>query len=201
MKIPEGMTQQEVLGLINKIATRLAPKFVFGYHTFEDIKQQAFIEACKGLEKYDGKRPLENFLWVHIKNRLCNYKRDHFERIDKICLRCPLKAYDKSLPSECKLHEDKLNCDLYRAWLSRNEPKKNLVNCLDIDNIDDACESKMRVSVDMDGGIEHKRVIDLIDEKLPMHLRQSYLKLKAGQKVSRRDREEIKAVVASVMEL
>ena len=40
------------------------------------MKQQAAIFALEGLEKYDNKRPLENFLWTHVRNRLFNYKRE-----------------------------------------------------------------------------------------------------------------------------
>lgn len=202
MKIPSGMSEAEVLAVINNIGCRLAHKFTFGYYTVEDIKQQAFIEACKGLEKYDESRPLENFLFVHIRNRLINFKRDHYERIlDKPCNKCPLKAYNKNLPSECSEYINKEDCSLYKSWYDRNAPKKNLMSCLDIDNIDDTSESGMSRSVDIDSDIEHKKFLNLIDERLPMHLRASYLKLKAGVKIPRRDKEEIQVLVKDLMEL
>lgn len=193
------MTESEVLEIIDRISSRLCHKFTFGFHTHEDIKQQAFIEACKGLITYDGKRPLENFLWIHIKNRLCNFKRDNFERIDKPCLKCPLKAFDKSLPSECKLYNNKSECELYNAWVVRNAPKKNLVNCLDLDNIDDEYESRMSKSQDFVGDIEQGRLLSLIDEKIPLNLRSYYVKLKAGLKIPRQQREEIKAIIGALI--
>jgi len=49
----------------------------------EDIEQEAFIIGMDALERYDGVRPLENFLSVHIKNRLKNFKRDNYYRQDK----------------------------------------------------------------------------------------------------------------------
>ncbi len=202
MKIPSGMSEGAVLAVIDKIADRLAPKFVFGYFGLDDIKQEAFIEGCKGLEGYDGIRPLENFLYIHIRNRLINFKRKHYERIlDRPCVNCPLKAFDISLPSECRAYTNKEDCEPYRGWLSINGPKKNLMSCLDIENIDDSTEKRMSAKYDMDSQIEHQRLLDAIDDKIPIHLRQSYIKLRAGQKIPRRDKEEIKLVVAQVMEL
>ena len=80
MKIPKGMTEQEVTETINRVASRYAYKFQFAYYTPEDIKQEAFIIAMEALDRYDDSRPLENFLAVHIKNRLNNFKRDKFYR-------------------------------------------------------------------------------------------------------------------------
>ena len=82
------MTEEEVLETIEKIANKLCYKFKFGYHGVEDMKQQATLFALEGLDSYDEKRPLENFLWTHVRNRLFNYKRDNFERPDKPCFSC-----------------------------------------------------------------------------------------------------------------
>ena len=68
------MTEQEVLAVIEKIANRYCHKFKFGYFTAEDIKQEAFIIAVDALDRYDERRPLENFLSSHVKNRLINFK-------------------------------------------------------------------------------------------------------------------------------
>ena len=67
------MTEQEVLIVIEKIANRYCHKFKFGYFTAEDIKQEAFIIAVDALDRYDERRPLENFLSAHVKNRLINF--------------------------------------------------------------------------------------------------------------------------------
>ena len=84
MKVPKGMTKSEVLDVINKICDRYAYKFQFGYFTPDDIRQEAFIIAMDALERYDESRPLENFLAVHVKNRLNNFKRDRYYRQQKI---------------------------------------------------------------------------------------------------------------------
>ena len=53
MKIPKGLTEDEVVGVITKIARRLAPKFTFASYDVEDIEQEAFLIGIAGLEKYD----------------------------------------------------------------------------------------------------------------------------------------------------
>ena len=83
MKVPPNMTEQEVVNIINKIATRLAPKFTFAFFEVEDIKQEAYLIAVEALDRYDENKPLENFLFAHINNRLKNFKRDNYYRYDQ----------------------------------------------------------------------------------------------------------------------
>ena len=78
MKIPKGMTEEQVLKVIDKIADRYAYKFRFGYFEADDIRQEAKIIAMDALDRYEEGRPLENFLAVHVKNRLNNFKRDKY---------------------------------------------------------------------------------------------------------------------------
>ena len=82
MKIPDNLTEQEVIDTITKIARKLAPKFVFASYDIDDIFQEAFIIGIDGLDKYDSSRPLANFMFTHISNRLKNFKRDNYFRLD-----------------------------------------------------------------------------------------------------------------------
>ena len=121
------VSDEEFLAVLDKITKRLAYKFKFGYHSVEDMKQQAAIFALEGLKNYDHKRPLENFLWTHVRNRLFNYKRNNYQRPDKPCLTCPF--YDASYKlsnNQCSKFTDKKECDLYATWAKRNEAKKNI---------------------------------------------------------------------------
>ena len=79
MHIPSNMTPQNVIDQIEIVVNRIAPKYTFyGYDT-NDMKQEAFIICMEALPRYDEKRPLENFLSVHLSNRLKNFVRDnHF---------------------------------------------------------------------------------------------------------------------------
>lgn len=79
MKIPKGMTEQQVVDQINIVCNRIAPRYTFYGYTIDDIKQESFIICMEALNRYDQKRPLENFLSVNLSNRLKNFVRDnHF---------------------------------------------------------------------------------------------------------------------------
>ena len=79
MKIPDNMTEQEVVDQIEKVCNRIAPRYTFYGYTLEDIKQESFIICMEALNRYDNSRPLENFLSVNLSNRLKNFVRDnHF---------------------------------------------------------------------------------------------------------------------------
>jgi DNA-directed RNA polymerase specialized sigma24 family protein len=82
MMIPEGLDEQKVIDTIMKIAKRLAPKYVFTGYDAEDIEQEAFLIGVSGLDKYDPSRPLENFMYTHINNRLKTFKRNNYYRMD-----------------------------------------------------------------------------------------------------------------------
>lgn len=173
------ISDEEFIAVLDKITKKLIYKFKFGYHEAEDMKQQAAIFALEALEKYDHKRPLENFLWTHVRNRLFNFKRDHYQRPDKPCLTCPL--YDPKLKcstSGCSKFNNKLDCDLYQSWMSRNERKKNLNKLTSMsDNYD--LSSGNDITLD----ISNKEIFDLLDSKLSYKYREVFLKLKHGEKV------------------
>lgn len=78
MKVPEGMTEREVIDKINIVINRIAPKYTFSGYEVDDIKQEAFMICMDALTRYDTNRPLENFLSVHLSNRLKNFVRDNY---------------------------------------------------------------------------------------------------------------------------
>ena len=83
MKIPQGMTEQDVVNQITKVCDRIAPKYTFYGYTVDDIKQESFMICMDALKRYDENRPLENFLSVNLSNRLKNFVRDnHFISTD-----------------------------------------------------------------------------------------------------------------------
>ena len=84
MKIPPSMTEEEVLSEIMKVVNRTAPKYTFYGYGVDDIKQESFIICMDALERYEEGRPLENFLAVHLSNRLKNFVRDnHFVKTEE----------------------------------------------------------------------------------------------------------------------
>jgi DNA-directed RNA polymerase specialized sigma24 family protein len=173
MKIPKGMTQNEVLEIINKICDRYAYKFKFGYFEPEDIRQEAFIIALDALDRYEEGRPLENFLAVHVKNRLNNFKRDKYYRQNK-------------------------NNDGKQERL--NNSKKFLMEPLDISNIRDESEKNMRLSDGFIDEIANQELLEIIDEHLDTSLRADYLRVRHGAYVPKPRREQISSEVRKILE-
>jgi len=77
MKVPSNISEEKLLETINLIIERIAPKYTFSGYTLDDIKQESFIICMDALDRYDETRPLENFLSVHLSNRLKNFIRDN----------------------------------------------------------------------------------------------------------------------------
>ena len=75
------MTEEEVIDTIMLVVNRTAAKYTFYGYEVDDIKQESFIICMDALERYQEGRPLENFLAVHLSNRLKNFVRDnHFNK-------------------------------------------------------------------------------------------------------------------------
>ena len=168
--------ENEFLQIVENISKKLAYKFKFGYHSYDDMKQQISIFALEGLKNYDNKRPLENFLWTHIRNRLFNYKRDNYQRPDKPCYTCPLWKN-----SSCTKYANKNDCELYYNWSKRNENKKNLMHLTTIDEIKDYG------NIFIDHNVENNEIINIIENNINGEERSIYLKLKNGNKVNKVD--------------
>ena len=195
--LANGVSEEEFLRVLDNISKRLGHKFKFGYHDFDDMKQQAAIFAMEGLEKYDNSRPLENFLWTHVRNRLFNYKRNNYQRPDKPCFTCPLfdKAY-KCSNNQCSKYENKQDCDLYAAWSKRNETKKNIVQPSYIDD-DNSHTCKIN---DISTLIQNQEIIDFLDNNIKNEYREYYLKLKHGIKIPKQQLTKLQNYIVKLME-
>ena len=184
--------EAEFLSIVDIIAKKSAYKFKFGYHDFDDMKQQISIFALEGLKNYDHKRPLENFLWTHVRNRLFNYIRDNYQRPDKPCVTCPL--YDphlKNSTSGCCEYKNKDDCNLYSSWLSRNSTKKNLMHLTTIDEVKDYGNAFSSDDSLLFNNIATNEILSLLDYHLTGEDRVIYLKVKGGAKVSKSDMDKL----------
>jgi DNA-directed RNA polymerase specialized sigma24 family protein len=194
--LPHNVSNEEFIRVLDNISKRLGHKFRFGYHDFEDMKQQAAIFALEGLEKYDNTKPLENFLWTHVRNRLFNYKRNNYQRPDKPCLNCPF--FDKSYKcsnNQCSEFTNKSDCGLYAAWASRNEAKKNIMQPSYIEH--DLLQKKHD---DLSSDIQNKEIIDYLDSEVSLEHRENYLKLKHGDKIPKQQLLKLQKYIAELME-
>jgi len=173
------VTEQQFVEVWEKISKKLGYKFKFGYHSHEDMKQQAAIFALEGLKNYDHKRPLENFLWTHVRNRLFNYKRDNYQRPDKPCLTCPFyKPNVSDCANNCSEFSNKNDCTLYSSWLTRNENKKNIMKPVGIDSVSQEISNDNLLK-----NISNKEIIKLINDNISIKNRPIFLRLLGGIKV------------------
>ena len=194
MVIPRGMTEEQVVQIIDGITNRLAGKFKFGYHDLDDMKQQARLFAWEGLENYDGVRPLENFLWTHVRNRLYNFKRNHFGRPDKPCDNCPF--FDKTFKNErgypCRAFENEDECDLYSGWMKRKSTKRNLMNTANLD-ID------IKQANHMDEFLDQKHIFNMIDQAIPIPYREDWIRFIHNLKLPKARRQKLIDVIRLIL--
>jgi hypothetical protein len=201
--IPNGMTEEEVVDIIDKVVSRLAWKFRFGFHTVDDIKQQGWLVAWEGLETYDNIRPLENFLWTHVRNRLYNFKRDNFERPNLPCNTCPLKAYDpdyKNSDNQCTAYSDKMDCSLYLSWINRNIDKRNIMNPIELGGVADEQECNMKVWDNIEDKLDKQELFRIIEENLPIELKPDFIRLKFDIRLPKVRRDKVLSVIREILE-
>jgi hypothetical protein len=192
-KLPNNVSEEDFLRVLDTISKKLGHKFKFGYHDFDDMKQQAAIFAIEGLERYDNSRPLENFLWTHVRNRLFNYKRNNYQRPDKPCITCPF--YDKHYncsSNQCSEFKDKTECELYSSWSSRNDAKKNIMKPSYI-------EHDIQNNSHLFQDIENNEIINFLDTQVSSEYRESYLKLKHGEKIPKQQLIKLQNHIDSLM--
>jgi hypothetical protein len=192
-KTKPKISDTEFLEVLEKITKKLAHKFKFGYHNVDDMKQQAAIFALEGLKNYDHTRPLENFLWTHVRNRLFNFKRNNYQRPDKPCLTCPL--YDpnyKVSNNQCSKFLEKNDCDLYGSWSKRNDAKKNIAKPSCVEDLSSICHSGVLQ--------DNQEMIKFLDQNIQTEYRDTYLKLKHNQKINKSDLIKLKKHISDIME-
>jgi DNA-directed RNA polymerase specialized sigma24 family protein len=180
-------TEEQVLATIDSVVDLLAPGFVFGYFSVDDIKQEARERALKVLFKYDPTRPLANFLYTHLKRRLINFKRDNFHRNDPPCQICH-RAVGHTTD-----HKDGRFCKKYLSWKQRNGTKAGLMQPMDLEQVDEPTNGDVEEQVQM------KELLQTIDTQLPVDLRAAYLQIRAGVAVSKERRQEVEAAVREIL--
>lgn len=193
-KLPHNIDEKEFVEILHRIVRKLGYKFIFGYHSYEDMYQQAAIFAMEGLEKYDSSKPLENFLWTHLRNRLFNFKRDNFKRPDKPCLTCPF--FDKECaksPNQCTKYTQVLDCSLYKKWYVRNTSKQNIMKPTSIEN-----EKSISSNSNENGvifGIANSELLSKIERNLRGEYREIFLKIQHGIKISKADTKKLQKYI------
>ena len=182
--------QNEAIKIIRKVARKLAPKYTFGYYDTEDIVQEACILGLSVLDKYDESRgSFENFMWTHLRNRLASFKRDNYERNISPCDYCETCEFG-----------DKRECDRYVRWCEKMQAKRNIISPMDIDEVCCDSENNMRIYDDDHELIDARNIIKLIDDNVPLELRQIWLRLKGGITLYKNDRNKIMPFIFNLLQ-
>lgn len=80
------------------------------------------------------------------------------------------------------------------------EAKKNLMEPIPIDNVDDEMENSMRVHENVASGASRREILAIIDNNIPSELRSDYLKLKHGMKIVKSRKKLIEAAIIEIVE-
>lgn len=138
MKIPKNMTEQQVIDQINIVVNRISSRYTFHGYEVEDIKQEAFIICMDAMDRYDPSRPLENFLSVHLSNRLKNFVRDNFytkdEEEKKKILKPSSLSYEDYVPHEDRVEDDKIDAQALQKTIDMRLPAEYRSDYLKIIN-------------------------------------------------------------------
>jgi len=198
----KGLTEEEVLKVIEEIVYRLAAKFRFGFLDIDDLKQEARMIAWEGIDRWDGQRSLKNFLWSHVHNRLFNFKRNKYQRIDKPCLKCPINKFDKQTKKCLIYSEDYLDdCKFYYKWILRNLAKRNLMDTVNFEAIDDRNEHRMWTNnSDVVENLQNKEIMERIKAKIPFNYLDVYTKYINGVKLNSIVKANIKQLIINILE-
>jgi len=202
VQTPKGMTEEEVVEIVNGILQTLSHSFKFGYYSFEDMRQQGWVYAIEALPKYNPDiAPLENFLRSHIRNRFLNLKRDKLSRHTSPCPSCPFYDPDcKVRENKCSAFADKMECDKWSGWETRNASKKNLVQPLDISNIRDEHEKNMKLNDTTIQKSINTELISIIDKNLPVSMRSDFKKMLEGIHVAKPKRQKIEDCIKEILQ-
>lgn len=184
MIVPDGLTETGVVHTINNIINLLAPDFVFGFNTIEDVRQEGWIFALKILPKFNSydergnRRPLENFMYVGLFRSYLNYYRDHYHKP------CPVQLTSGVLPKDEQRYE---------RWKGRNASVKKVLMPTAISESTHVYKDDEIVNIEID------EVEKIIDERLDVDLRADYLRMKSGVSIPHVRRTNVTNAVKQII--
>lgn len=138
MKVPKNMTHQEVIDQINIVVNRISARYIFHGYELDDIKQEAFIICMDAMDRYDPSRPLENFLSVHLSNRLKNFVRDNYYTKDQEDKKKVIKpsslSYEDTIPTYTDEVDDNIDATAFQKIIDQKLPAEHRADYLKIIN-------------------------------------------------------------------
>lgn len=181
--------QAEIHQVVIRVARNLAQGSRFGYHTAADMEHEGIVEALEVLARgvYDPARPLENFLHVHLHNRLQNLKRKHFFRSEPPCSCCDTFG-SPAAP-----------CPRWVAWQRRNAAKLNLMRPLDVTAVADERERNMATRPCSHDEAATSEALGRLDRELAPDVRADYLRMRAGVSIPKVRRQRVREAILGLL--
>ena len=192
MQTIPGLTEAQILKVIDSVINQLAPLYVFGYYTLSDIKQEGWIFGLEALDKFDpykGKVSkdrnslsdrLYNFLRSHIMYRYFNLLRDNYERAEPPNCEC----------KHCK-NNNKEECPRYQKFLNRNLIKKLIAS---------PAQEQLETSIEYHDNVETKEFFENINNNLSSDLRADFRRLLDGVKIPNSRKMKIKEAIIRIIQ-
>ena len=185
--MPKGLTEAEVLAVIESAVAYLAPSFKFGYFDIEDMKQEGTIFCLEAMDSFDFSKSTQDnvadalltFLKTHVRWRFLNMRRKQLTRVEPPQCDCDLCINDS---------EDRLDCSKYSHWIKRNISKKSLMEPFDVDEIHSMAAS---TSQNIDDIVVSSDILAILDEHIPANMRADYKRFVEGVSISKSKRERL----------
>lgn len=168
-------TLDDAYPIIERLAKNRSRNGDFAYYEPADVYQEIWGMCLDAMDRYNvDMGPIENFLVVHVTNRLKNLKRDKYFR-----------------PGD----------DIITSGLARN--RMDLVNALplDHDEIAENCSVWCSAPPGMDPVeyISHCETVEYISDRLPEHLKPEFESLINNNKIRGVILDEIRNRVAEIL--
>ncbi len=195
MKIPKGMTEEEVLSVIDKTVAYLAPSFKFGYFDVEDMKQEGFIFCMDALKAFNFQKSIQEdlssalftFLKTHVRWRFLNMRRKQLSRVEPPTCLCELCKHDSA---------NRLDCKKYASWVKRNMAKRSLMEPFDVDEL---YNKEVSGTFDFADAMASSEVMKILDEHIPSSIRVDYRKFIDGDSLSKNRSDSLMQEIKNIL--
>ena len=195
MKIPKGLTEEDVLQVIDKAVAYLAPSFKFGYFDIDDMKQEGTIFCIEALPSFNFKKSnqddvkdvLLTFLKTHVRWRFLNMRRKSLTRIEPPLCDCKLCKEDSA---------NRLDCKKYSNWVQRNMAKRSLMEPFDVDEIHTRDASFVS---NFNEKLLSSDIIKILNEHIPASIRADYRMFIDGVKLPKNKRDNLMEQIKNIL--
>lgn len=180
MNLPDNISEEEFLAAFHGAVTKICRRFTFHVYDYDDIYQEAFLIASKGIYSYDASKsvPLEAFLITHLRNRLNNFRRDNYLRIETSCKQCKRA---KTTCSRCLRREQ------------TNAKKLGVLSPADLESHPHPTEIPDYVKT-----LDLEELLSKIEMGLPAGLVEDYLYMKDGVSIPHKRRQAVIEFIKAV---